>query len=551
VSETREPHLDPRRWFTLVIAILSAFIVVLDNTVLNVAIPTIIRDLDTTLPAVQWVVTGYGLTFASLLIIGGRLGDVYGHRRIFIIGVALFGVGSLMAALSTSVTQLIVGEAIVEGIGASLMLPSTLAILSDTFRGRERATAFAAWGATAGVAAALGPLIGGFLTSNYSWRWSFGMNVIVAPLAILGALLFMKRARPAGVRVRVDVTGALMVSVGMFLLVFGLSEGTVYGWRSPLKDFDIAGATVWPASAPVSMVPIVFAAALALLAGFVFLERWKGRTQREVLVDFAHLRFRTYRYGILTAMALAMGQLGITFVLPVFLQNARHLTPASNGLWMAPGGLFIIAGSQLSGYFGRRHNTTRIVQIGMAIYLMGIVLILRSVSLDISAWSLLPGLMLYGVGLGLGVSQLTNVILSEIPQRSLGVASGANSTARQVGGALGVSIIGSIVTAQTIAAASSRISSAPLPSGVKQEALAGVHANSSGYSVPATFAPGDASVVRHAVENAVMAGTRWALLFAVVVIVAAALLSLLIPRNPAGAHQVESHVDVLAAARRV
>ena len=180
---------DPGRWVTLAIAIIAAFIVVMDNAVLNVAIPTILREFHTTLPSLEWVVSGYALTFATLLIIGGRLGDVYGHRRIFVIGVALFGTGSLLASLSQSVGQLIVGEAVIEGIGASLMLPATLAILSGTFHGRERASAFAAWGATAGVAAASGPVVGGFLTTNYSWRWSFGINVIIAPFAIVGAML--------------------------------------------------------------------------------------------------------------------------------------------------------------------------------------------------------------------------------------------------------------------------------------------------------------------------------------------------------------------------
>src|SRR2546423_5496900 len=189
-----EEEPDPTRWVTLAIAILSAFIVVLDNTVLNVSIPTILRELHTNLPSLEWVITGYALTFAALLIIGGRLGDVYGHRRVFIVGAALFGAGSLLASVSTSVGELILGEAVIEGIGASLMLPATLAIMSSTFTGRIRATAFAAWGATAGVAAALGPVVGGVLTTNYSWRWSFRINVIVAPVAILAAALFMQGA---------------------------------------------------------------------------------------------------------------------------------------------------------------------------------------------------------------------------------------------------------------------------------------------------------------------------------------------------------------------
>src|SRR5882762_1701343 len=219
---------DPRRWITLAVVVVAALIVVLDNSVLTVAIPTILRDFDTTLPAVEWVITGYALTFAALLIIGGRLGDVYGHRRIFIIGAALFGAGSLLASISTSVGELILGEAIIEGVGASLMLPTTLAILSGTFKGRERATAFAAWGATAGVAAAFGPVVGGFLTSNYSWRWSFRINVIIAPLAIIGALVFMKKSERAARRLPLDAVGAALIAAGMFSLVFALSEGSTY-----------------------------------------------------------------------------------------------------------------------------------------------------------------------------------------------------------------------------------------------------------------------------------------------------------------------------------
>ena len=195
---------DPTRWLTLAIIVVSAFIVVLDNTVLNVAIPTILRDFHTSLVSVQWVITGYALTFASLLIIGGRLADVYGHRRIFIGGCSLFAAGSLIAALSQGVPELIFGEAVIEGVGAALMMPATIAILSSTFRGREKATAFAAWGAAAGVGSALGPTVGGFLTTNFSWRWAFGINVVVAPLAVVGALLFIKRGQRSDRKVSVD-----------------------------------------------------------------------------------------------------------------------------------------------------------------------------------------------------------------------------------------------------------------------------------------------------------------------------------------------------------
>ncbi|MDQ1534945.1 MAG: hypothetical protein QOF28_2706 [Actinomycetota bacterium] len=523
-------NLDPARWVTLAIVLLSAFIVVLDNTVLNVAIPTILREFHTTLPSLEWVVTGYALTFATLLIIGGRLGDIYGHRRIFIIGAALFGVGSLIASVSTSVPELIIGEAIIEGIGASMMLPATLALLSGTFHGRERATAFAAWGASAGVAAACGPVVGGFLTTNYSWRWSFRINVIIAPLAIIGAILFMKDSVSSRRRVKLDFIGAALVAVGMFLLVFALSEGGTYGWLTPVQDFTIAGRLLWPATRSVSIMPLVFGVALVILASFYFVERDKERRAAAPLFEFAHLRLKSYRYGLITGMVLAMGQLGLSFVLPVFLQNAKHLSAARNGLWLLPTGLFVIVGAQVGGRLIRKVGATVVVRIGLVLYAVGVALVLRAINLDITVWDLLPGLAIYGAGIGFAGAQLTNVVLSEIPNESSGVASGANTTVRQVGMALGVAIIGSLLTAQTISHSIRGIESADLPAAVKADAVAGVHALGSNYVPPGSVSPRDASLLNRALEHGVATGTRFALAFAIVVVAAGALLSFLIPR---------------------
>ncbi|HEV7524971.1 MAG TPA: MFS transporter [Acidimicrobiia bacterium] len=522
--------LDPRRWVALLVVLLAAFIVVLDNTVLNVAIPTIRADFHTTLPALLWVITGYALTFATLLIIGGRLGDIYGHRRIFIIGAALFGVGSLVASVSTSVAQLIVGEAIIEGIGASLMLPSTLAILSTTFKGRERATAFAAWGATAGVAAAFGPVVGGFLTSNYSWRWSFRINVIIAPLAIVGALLFMARGDRAARRIPLDAVGAALIAAGMFGLVFALSEGSTYGWWKPLKEFSVAGHGVWPTSRPISIMPIVLAVSIVVLIGFYFVERAKERRDAHPLFPFAHLRIKTYRYGLLVGLVLAMGQFGLSFVLPVFLQGARLLTPQQNGWWQFPTGVFIIVGAQIGGRLIRAFGTTVVVRLGLFSYVVGLLLIFHAVSLDITVWRLLPGLAFYGIGIGFAGAQLTNVVMSEVPAESSGVASGANTTVRQVGAALGVAMIGSLLSAQILSHSVTRIRAAALPAAVKIQALAGVHAQGAFYRPPASTNPHDTTILQHALRTSVAGGTRVALLFAAVVVAVGALLSFLIPR---------------------
>lgn len=532
-AEANRAHLDPARWVTLAIVLLSAFIVVLDNTVLNVAIPTILHDFHTTLPALEWVVTGYALTFATLLIIGGRLGDIYGHRRIFIIGAALFGVGSFIASVSTSVPQLVIGEAIIEGIGASLMLPATLALLSGTFHGRERATAFAAWGASAGVAAACGPVVGGFLTTNYSWRWSFRINVIIAPLAIVGALLFMRDSVSSRRRVKLDFLGAALVAAGMFLFVFALSEGGTYGWFTPVENFSIAGRVVWPATRSVSIMPLVFGIALLILASFYAVERSKEQRDAAPLFEFAHLRLKSYRYGLLTGLVLAMGQLGLSFVLPVFLQNGKHLSAARNGLWLLPTGLFVILGAQVGGRLIRRYGATIVVRLGLVMYAVGVALVLRAIDLDVTVWGLIPGLAIYGAGIGFAGAQLTNVVLSEIPNESSGVASGANTTVRQVGMALGVAVIGSLLTAQTISHSVKGIKASELPAAVKTQALSGVHALGSNYRPPASVSPHDAAILTSALDHAVATGTRFALAFAILVVAGGALLSFLIPRAPA------------------
>ena len=505
---------------------------VLDNSVLNVAIPTILREFHTDLPSVQWVVTGYALTFASLLIIGGRLGDLYGHRRIFIIGAALFGIGSLLASVSWSVSSLVLGEAIIEGIGASLMLPATLAIISNTFQGAERGLAFAGWGTTAGAAAAFGPLVGGFLTTEYSWRWAFRINVIIAPVAILGALVAMRRIEPAQRdRARLDVAGAALVAAGMFLLVFALSEGATYGWFRPVKDFSVLGVRFWPTSLPVSIVPLIFAAAAAILTGFYRLERRKERDDRGPLFAFGQLRILTFRYGLLTTMLLAMGQLGLLFVLPVFLQDGRHLSAETNGVWVLPTGLFIVMGAQLGGRLTRRIGTTAVARTGLILETIGLVVVAFVVSPQLSFLALLPGFACYGFGIGFASSQLTNVVLSAIEPEEAGAASGANTTVRQIGAALGVAVIGSLVTSETIRRAVPAVqAAAALPHAVKEQAAARLRALGPNFVPPHLASPHQVAVLERIVADAVSSATRPALLFAAAVVGTGAVISVLIPR---------------------
>jgi EmrB/QacA subfamily drug resistance transporter len=448
VAPIDEP-LDPRRWFAASVAIVSVAIPVLDNTILNLAVPTILREFHTQLSSLQWVITGYSLTFATLLIIGGRLGDIFGHRRMFVLGATIFGAGSLLASISTSVPTLFVGEALIEGIGASMMIPATLSILSNTFTGAERPKAFAAWGAVAGASVAFGPIVGGFLTTDYSWRWGFRINVIVAPVIVIGALLFMHPDERAARRPHIDVRGAALIAIGSFSLIFGLSEGTTYGWWKPIKDLTVWGWRAWPATRALSVIPFAFVLAIVVFTAFVVIERAMERRALDPLFEFGQLRHLGFRYGLLTTMVLAMGQFGLLFILPILLQNGKHFSALHAGEWMLPQGILIAVGAPIGGRMTRYVSITSIVRTGLALESIGLLSVALAISAHVSFPALLPGMVVFGLGVGFASSQLTNVILSDIDPEKAGVASGTNTTVRQVGLALGIATFASFVDAST------------------------------------------------------------------------------------------------------
>lgn len=428
---------DGRRWLVLAVLLSAVVLVVLGNTVVNVALPTMVEELDSTLPTMQWVVTGYSLVFATFLVIGGRLGDIFGARRTFTTGALLFGVGSIFGATAPNVQLLLVGEALIKGMGGALLMPASLSLVSNTFRGSERATAFAAWGAVLGAGMAFGPVVGGYFTTYHSWRWAFGINIVLAPLAALGARLLVPADVPDGVRRRLDLPGAVLVAAGTFALVFAISQGRRYGWTDRL----IVGALT--------------VAAVSLVA-FVRVERRREVEGTDALFELSQLRHLGFRYGLIAQLVLAMGQMGQFFVLPLFLQDAKGLSPSENGLWMLPMGVAILAFAQLGGRLTRTYGTVAVVRVGLVLNTAGLVLMAVRLSPDVHFVDLVPGFLVFGAGIGLASSQLTNVILAEVEEGKAGVASGANSTVRQVGSALGVAAMGAILTGATDAAASSQ-----------------------------------------------------------------------------------------------
>ncbi len=421
-------------------------IVTLDTTILNVAIPTIRRDLHTDLGSLQWVIIGYSLTLGSLLIIGGRIGDLVGVRRTFIIGAVVFAGGSFLASAAHSTEVLVVGEAVIEGVGAALLFPASLATLSTTFQGPARAKAFAVWGGVAGAAAAVGPVIGGWLTSDYSWRWGFRINVVVAPLAALAALA----ALPADVRrdrrLRLDLPGAVLAAVGLFLVVFAVTDGPDHGWLvNRGVGLALGGMAVWKASWSVSPVVVALGVAAVGLTGFVLFERRKGQSGRDPLVDLGLFRNRSFSGGLVTAATVVMAQAGMMFVLAVFLQATHHLTPVSAGRWLLPVGLAVLVGAQIGSRIAGKLGPTIVVRSGILVQLAGVVTGATILRPD-TEWAVLAvALGLFGLGAGMASSQLTNVILSEVPRERAGSASGLATTNNSLGAALGVAILGSVL----------------------------------------------------------------------------------------------------------
>ena len=435
---------NPHRWLGVTGLGLGVFATVLDTTVLTVAIPTLMRDLDASLAVIQWVVAGYSLVFASLLVLCGRLGDLFGHRRMVVAGLVVFGAGSLVASLADSGTVLFVGDALIEGIGAAMMSASSLALVSSNFSGKERDAAFGLFGGLAGIAGAFGPVVGGWLTTDASWRWAFRINVGLAPILIALVLYGVAQTRSRARRERLDLAGAGNVTIGLFLLVFAVIEGPHYGWWHPLKPYTLGGTQLNPSG--LSLVPIALAAGTVFLAAFVVIERRKDRLGKQALFPFSRLAYPSYHYGMLTTGMLAAGEFTMFIVLSLVLQNTRHFSALRTGLWILPFGVVAIVGASIGVVLAQKLGAKRTVVIGMALETFGLAWVAVVIGPNVTVARLIPAIVTYGIGMGFATAQLGNLTLSEVPKAISGVASGINSTIRQVGAALGIAMVGSAYT---------------------------------------------------------------------------------------------------------
>ena len=450
-------NLGRARWLSLLALSLGISMIIVDATIVNVAIPSIVRDLGLDGSGAEWIVSIYPLVFAALLITLGRTGDVLGRKRLYVFGLVTFVGASLLAGLAPT-GPLLVGARILQGVGGAAIAPATQSILNATFRGRERAIAFAVYGSVIGGMAALGPLLGGWLVTNATWRWAFLVNLPIGIVALVATLLWVKESRDEGARAGFDAPGFVTLSLGLAAVVFGLIEGYSYGWLAPSKPFAIAGWS-WPL-ASVSIIPFAFAAGLALIAAFVVIERRRQRVGTFILFDFTLWQNPSFRFGNLTATIVALGEFGLLFALPLFLQGVLGYSAFETGLVFVSLAIGAFVAAPIAGGLAHRYEPRRVVQIGMALEAVGVLATALLLAPGVSGLVLAVPLFVYGMGVGFATAQLANVVLSEVPPARSGLASGANSTMRQIGSALGIAILGTVLFATLVNGTSTNITAA-------------------------------------------------------------------------------------------
>ncbi len=429
------------RWIGLACLALGLAMIIVDTSIVNVAIPRIITDLKITPSAAEWVNSSYALVFAAALITLSRIGDIIGQRRMYIVGTTVFAAASVLAALAPT-GELLIAARLLQGLGGAAMAPSTQSIVNATFRGKDRAIAFAIYGSVIGGMAALGPVIGGWLTTNASWRWAFGVNLPIAIVAIVGTLLTVAETRTEQKSKGFDIGGVVLITLGLAGIVFGLIEGYTYGWWAPSTTFSTDAAWAWWPIAAVSVVPVALALGAVALLLFALYERARLRAKKSVLIDFTLFDIPTFRYGNIAGSIVSLGEFGVLFAIPLFLAAVQQYSAFETGLCFVPLALGSFIAAPMAPSLTKKWGARRVVTLGMFLEAVGIGTIALLISPESTGLQLMIPFLVYGIGVGFATAQLANVTLAEVDIPRAGIASGTNSTTRQIGSALGIAIIG-------------------------------------------------------------------------------------------------------------
>jgi len=412
---------ENKKWWTLAAVAFGLFMIMLDNTVVNVALPAIQSDLRMSVSALEWVVSGYALTFAVLMLTGGKLADMFGRRLIFVIGLAVFALSSLACGLAGS-AELLIAARVAQGVGAAFMMPATLSIISATFPPKLRGTAIGIWAGVSALALAIGPLVGGLITEHISWNWIFYINVPVGVLGIAAALTIIRESKDTSHEQRLDIPGLLTSGISFLAVTFAVIESNRYGWGSA----TIVG---------------LFALAVVGLAAFVLVEL----KQRLPMFDLQLFRNGTFVGANVVAFLVTLAMFGVFFFISLYMQQVLGYSPVRAGATFLPMTILIILIAPLAGRASDRLGSRWLMAGGMS--LVGVSLLLfAQLEADSTFWGILPGLVVGGSGMALVMTPMTAAAMSAVPVDKAGVGSGMLNTFRQVGGSFGIAIMGAILT---------------------------------------------------------------------------------------------------------
>ena len=440
----------------LVALCMAQFINAYDTTAMNVAVTSVVKSLGTTVSGVQSALVLYSLVMASFMLIGGKLGDVWGRRTTFTLGISMYGVGALITAFSQGLPMMVFGWSLLEGLGSALMIPAIFAIVGTIFpAGKPRVSAFAAVGAMAAMGAALGPLICGFLTTYLTWRVSFLLEVcvVIATLALSTRIKVPKQTRPPA---KLDYLGAVLSALGLALVVLGVLQAGKFGWTAARVPMVGWGRTLIPEGGVSPVIPFVVAG-VVVLGLFALWERRMLRAGKDALLNMGMLKNRAVLFGLLAIVAFMFMQAGLLFVTPVFMQMALGYTAFHSGLLILPMTIAIIIVATRVSKLTQIVAPKLIVQIGMLVVVGGILLVAMELKATVGQWAFLPGMIVAGVGIGLINAPLMNITQGAVPGKEQSEISGLSRAMSNLGGAFGTAIAGAVLMSTLIASFSGAI----------------------------------------------------------------------------------------------
>ncbi|MEI8104405.1 MAG: MFS transporter [Actinomycetes bacterium] len=413
---------ENRKWWTLGAVAFGLFMIMLDNTVVNVALPAMQSSLHLKISELEWVVAGYALTFGAFMLTGGKLADLFGRRRIFVIGLVIFTGSSLACGLAGTATVLIAAR-VVQGLGAALMNPATLSIITVTFPPRERGTAIGIWAGVSALALAIGPLVGGILTQQINWSWIFFINIPVGAIAIAAAYAFITESRDTSHEQRPDLPGLFTSALGLFAVSYALIEANNYGWTS-------------------NRILLAFAVGAVALAVFILLERH----QRLPMLDLSLFKNSTFSGANAVMLLVGLAMFGVFFYVSLYIQQVLGYSPTQAGASFLPWTVLIIILAPLAGKLSDRIGPRPLVTVGM-VTVTASLLVFSRMGAHETFWGLLPGMLLGGVGMSAAMAPVTAAAMGSVRRDKAGVGSAVLNSMRQVGGSLGIAVMGAIVAA--------------------------------------------------------------------------------------------------------